>query len=93
MKIKRGYILLMVASLPVLLFLNSWQVFRYDSLLGRVSETREQQKAWIEESKELIVGIEFLSSPERISRLAVEELGLQKIGNDRILRINIKGEE
>jgi len=28
MKIKRGYLLLMAVSLPVLLFLNSWQVFR-----------------------------------------------------------------
>ena len=81
----------MVISLPALIFLNSWQVFRYEVVAVEVGRMQEQQKAWVEASKELIVGIEFLSSPERIGRLAEEDLELEKIEYDEILRVEIQG--
>ena len=86
---RRSVALILVLSFPVFLFLNYWQVLRYQSVNARVADLREEQKEWIEENKRLIVGIEYLTSPERIARIASEELDLVKIDPSRILEVRI----
>ncbi|MBI9103257.1 MAG: cell division protein FtsL [Spirochaetales bacterium] len=86
---KKALILLMVFSVPALLFVQIWQVYSFQQLEKEVSMLEGEQKGWFEENKRKVIGIEYLSSPGRIEQLAVEELELEKIDPDKIIRIVI----
>jgi cell division protein FtsL len=79
---------ILVFTIPVLLFLNAWQVYRHDQVKDTVSGLEEQQREWLERNKRMIAGIAVLRSPTRIEQLAKEELKLEKIDSGRLLRIN-----
>ena len=75
----RRYIALTcIIVLPIALFLNVWQSFRYESLERDVAQLEEEQRDMIEENKRLIAGIAVLRSPARIQSLAETELELEK---------------
>lgn len=74
----RRYILLAcIIVLPIALFLNVWQSFRYETLERDVAQLEEKQRDMIEENKRLIAGIAVLRSPARIRSLAETELELE----------------
>ena len=79
----------LVFLIPVLLFLSVWQSFRYDMLSREVAELEQMQKDIFEKNKKIVMGIEFLKSPFRINKIAEEDLGLEKVNPDRILRIEL----
>jgi len=80
MKIRTRFVLyVLTATVPVLLFLNMWQVYRFVSVERLVSRQEAQQYEWIEINKRLETGIGVLVSPSRIDRIAREELGLMYI--------------
>ncbi len=89
---KKILILLLVATVPVLLSLEVWQVFRYRKLSRETLELEAQQKDWLEKNKKVLANISLFSSPERIEKLSREALGLQILEGDRVLTIEI-GEE
>lgn len=74
-------------SIPALLFLSVFQVYRYQRLEREVTQMREVQKELFEHNKRLIAHIAILESPRRISKLATEELGLTRVPIEKRLRI------
>lgn len=82
-------LLIIAITVPVLLFLNVWQVHRYDTITEDIVALEDQQREWLERNKRMIAGITVFRSPERIERLAQEELDLKKIENGKLMRIHI----
>jgi hypothetical protein len=62
-----------------LLFLNTWQGYRFEALKRSVEQLEAEQRDWLEQNKKLVAAAAFLSSPERIQHLAEAELGLKKL--------------
>jgi hypothetical protein len=91
--LRRWLLLLLVLSVPVLLSLETWQAFRYRKLQQEVRELEEKQREWIETNKKVLANISLFRSPDRIEKLALEELGLMELDVDQLLRIDITGEE
>ena len=61
-----------------LLFLNTWQGYRFESLKRDVQELEAEQRDWLEQNKKLVAAMAVLSSPERIQRIADKDLALRK---------------
>lgn len=80
-------LLLMV---PALFLLNVWQSYRYRRLERDVTRVETRHRQVLEENKRLVVGIATLRSPDRIRQIAIEELELQPLDPDRIMRIEIR---
>jgi len=78
---KKLILLILTFSVPMMFFLSVHQVYRYQQLEKDVAALRETQQELFEGNKRMIANIAILSSPKRISRLAVETLNLQR--NDR----------
>lgn len=80
-------LVLIFLTLPVFLFLNVWQVYRYKNLENTIEHLEEEQQEWVEKNKRLIAGIAVLSSPERLAKLAEEDLDLEELPPGRLIRI------
>ncbi len=84
----RRFLLAVSALLvPLLLFLNIWQGYRYERMRQEVSRLEEEQKNRLEDNKRLLAGIAVLSSPARIEKIAREDLGLKRLDPRRLLRV------
>lgn len=81
---KSLYSLLLIV--PVLLFVNGWQAYRYHALEKEIEELEQVQSELFEENKKAIAAISVLNSPARIAAIA-EELDMEKAELDRIIRV------
>lgn len=72
---------------PLMLFVNAWQAYRYQQEEKAVRYYEECQQELLEKNKKIVARISVLSSPERIEKLAKEELGLRQYKAEDILRI------
>jgi cell division protein FtsL len=88
--VRRYIALACVIVLPVALFLNVWQSFRYETTEREVAQLEEQQRDMVEENKRLIAGIAVLRSPARIGSLAESELELERGFPARTVYIRIE---
>ena len=81
----------LLITIPLFLFVQSWQSSRYAALEreGRQNETR--QKELIDANRRLIADIALLSSSARIENLARDTLGLEKKQPEEVLLIDITG--
>ena len=81
-------IALAVLSVPLLLFLNVWQSFRYERLAAEIRNYEYEQKEWFEENKRMLTSLSVYSSPARVKKIADEspDLEIQKPGQAIILR-------
>jgi cell division protein FtsL len=61
-----------------LLFLNTWQGYRFETLKRDVQAMEAEQRDWLEQNKKLVAAMAVLSSPERIQRIAEKDLALRK---------------
>lgn len=79
---------LAVLAIPVLLFLNVWQGYRYERINAEIRNFEYEQKEWFEENKRMLAAISVYSSPARVKKIADEnpDLGTQKPGQAIILR-------
>jgi cell division protein FtsL len=84
---KKILIILIILTIPVLFSLEVWQVSRYNELSGEVDQLEEEQRDWIDKNKKILADISVLRSPERIQKLATEQLNLEPLEPDKILRI------
>ncbi|MFP4430605.1 MAG: cell division protein FtsL [Spirochaetota bacterium] len=75
--------------LPVLLFANVWQGYRFVQLSRDVARLETQQRRAIEENKRLIATIAVLRSPERIREVAEEYLEAEPLEPGQSIRIQI----
>jgi cell division protein FtsL len=87
--IKRFLFYVFILSIPAFLGLAAWQSSRYGDLERELKKLEKNQEEWIENNKRLIANIAVLSSPERIERIARDELGLQKKQPEDVLQISI----
>ncbi|RKX77404.1 MAG: cell division protein FtsL [Spirochaetes bacterium] len=90
---KRAIFFLLIFSVPLLLYLNTWQTFRYMQLKKEVEVQKEGQNQWIEKNKKIIAGIAVLDSPQRIDKLAKERLSLKKINTEELVIIKLAPDE
>ena len=86
---KEKLILLIILAVPVLLYLNVWQAFRYRVVETEIELLEDQQREWIEKNKKIIVGIEVLGAPDRIDTLAAEIDGLHRSNLPAAIRIKV----
>ncbi|MFP4643074.1 MAG: cell division protein FtsL [Spirochaetales bacterium] len=85
MKRKDIVLWLVLALVPVLLFANTWQAYRYNRLDRAISGAFDEQRELVEKNKRHLAGIAALRSPARIDRLARNQLGLvQSFGGSRL---------
>ena len=87
--IRRILLYLMVLAVPFFLGLTAWQSARYADLERDLFHMEKAQEEWVEANKRLIAGITILSSPERIERVARDDLGLLKKRPEDVLQISI----
>ena len=76
-----------------LFFLNVWQSYRYESLEREVSAIEREQTRVFEENKRLIAGIALLESPDRIERIARDQLELTGPYTKKPVIISLGGED
>lgn len=88
---KKKIALILICTVPALVYLNVWEVFRFEELKSSVRELEGEQEEWLEKNKRKITGIAVLNSPARIDMLAQEELQLEKTGAGDIIRILLPG--
>lgn len=81
---------LLTLAIPLVLFACIWQSSRYTSLENEVAVLDREQYEVIAVNKRLISGITVLSTPERIERVAMEDLGMRKARPGEIMRIELK---
>lgn len=79
--------------IPGVLCLYAIQAKKYTDLTKEIAELELKQEQLIEENKKLISDISLLSSPERIEKIATEELGMHKAENEDIIRVEMKGDK
>ncbi len=82
--------LLMTLAIPLVLFACIWQSSRYTALENEVMRLDKQQYEVVAFNRRLISGISVLSTPERIERVAMEDLGMRKALPGEIMRIELK---
>ncbi len=87
--IKNACALILALMIPAILFAMVWQSYRYSQLEREIARIEQEQYAIIEENRRMISGISVLSTPERISTVAVEDLDMRKAETKEILRISI----
>ena len=75
-----------------LLFLNTWQGYRFERLKRDVQLLESEQRDWLEQNKKLVAALAVLSSPERIERIAVRQLGLKKLERSSLATIVVPRE-
>jgi hypothetical protein len=75
-----------------LLFLNTWQGYRFERLKRDVQLLESEQRDWLEQNKKLVAALAVLSSPERIERIAVRQLGLKKLESSGLATIVVPRE-
>jgi cell division protein FtsL len=85
--VTRRVLLLLIVAVPVLLFANALQAYRYSQLEREIGRLQDQQEVLIEENKRAILAISVLSSPQRIGPLAENELGLRRVDSAEIVRM------
>ena len=84
---RQRVVVVLVALVPVLLFANVFQAFRYSQLDREVTRMEQEQRDLLEENKRIILAIALLSSPSRIGALADSELDLERIDTSDITRM------
>ncbi len=87
MKGTRITLLLLTLAVSSCFLLGAWQGHRYSALTAEVSGLEAEQNRRMEENKKLIAALALLASPQRIDRLAREELGLKRPGAAHILKV------
>lgn len=86
---KKIFAIVLTLLIPFLLFAVVLQSSRYVSVERELNDYDKEQFRIIEENKIKISGISILSKPERIEKIATEELKMRKAMSAEILRIEI----
>jgi hypothetical protein len=75
-------------AVPVLLFLNAWQGYRFNSLSTDVAALEKQQKELLEANRDTIGQIAYETSPDRIAEKAAA-LGLVPADQTAVTRLQV----
>lgn len=86
---KKILVVLLTICIPLSLVIVVLQSSRYVILEREIRDYNKAQYEIIEENKKKISGISILSRPQRIEKIAIEELKMRKANSPEILRIEI----
>jgi cell division protein FtsL len=75
-----------------LLFLNTWQGYRFEALRRHMQQLESEQRDWMEQNKKLVAALAVLSSPQRVERIATRQLGLRKLERSRLTTVVVPRE-
>ena len=76
--IRKILLLLVVATIPGVIFLTVRQTYNYNQIDGEVHSLIMSQRELFEQNKRMVANLSILSSPGRIDELAGNTLELQK---------------
>jgi len=76
---------------PGLLFLNTWQGYRYDQLSVAVSALEKQQQELLEANRDAIARIGYEQSPGRVEEKALKDFNLVPADPAHVTRVLIRG--
>ena len=87
---KKILIAFLVITVPVLLFLNAWQGFKYERINAEIRNHEYEQKEWFEENKKMLAAISVYSSPARVKKIVEgnSDLSMQKPGQAVIIKFS-----
>lgn len=85
--------LILTVSIPCLFFFTVKQSQIYNTLEREVNAYNNEQNRLIAENKRKISAISILSKPQRIEKIAVEELDMHKADSSQIIRIALDKEK
>ncbi len=89
--IKSCATVLLALGIPLMLSGGVWQSFRYSRLETEIRNMEKEQYSVIQDNNRMISGITVLSTPERIERVAVQDLSMRKARPEEIMRIELEG--
>ena len=89
-EIKKILFFLVVISVPVLLFMNVRQSYKYERLSSEIESYELEQKEWLEENKRMLSTYSVFSSPARVQKLTEEESELSTSAPGQSIIVNIK---
>jgi len=84
---------ILTVSIPCLFFLTVKQSQVYNTLEREVNAYNDEQNRLIAENKRKISAISILSKPQRIEKIAVEELDMHKADSSQIIRVSFDKEK
>jgi cell division protein FtsL len=87
---KQVLIYVLALSMPLAMGLVALQSAHYTGLARQVAALNREQEDVIEVNKRLIMDIAALSSPERIEKIAKEELGLKQAPPEAVMQVRIR---
>ena len=90
---KHLLVLILTVSIPCLFFFTVKQSQVYNTLEREVNAYNDEQNRLITENKRKISAISILSKPQRIEKIAVEELDMHKADSSQIIRIALDKEK
>jgi len=85
--IKKAMILLLTFLLPCFLVLETWGVFKYRNLKDEIAKLDETQNEWLDKNKKVIMDLAAFGSPERIDKIARNELKLNPLNESQLVKI------
>lgn len=95
--IKRFFSVLLIciltALLPSFYFLYSMHSNKCNDLRREIARLEKEQERLIEENKRLVADISELAKPERIEKIAIDELGMHKAESEDVVRVEMSGEK
>ena len=84
---------ILTVSIPCLFYLTVKQSRVYNTLEREVNAYNDEQNRLIAENKRKISAISILSKPQRIEKIAVEELDMHKADSSQIIRVSLDKEK
>ena len=84
---------ILTVSIPCLFFLTVKQSQVYNTLEREVNAYNDEQNRLIAENKRKISAISILSKPQRLEKIAVEELDMHKADSSQIIRVSLDKEK
>ncbi len=84
---KKKSIVLLLLIIPLVLFANAYQAFRFVSQENRIVQLDRQQRRLVEQNKRHITELSMLRSPERIRSVASQDSRYSEGFPDSVLYI------
>ena len=90
---RRLWFSLMLISVPLLIFLQVLQSYRYTVALEKMDSLEAIQLEKLEENRKVLAGIAVYDAPARIHRVTQDLLELERAEPERVLQVTLPEQE